>query len=189
MSQDDNTARILAHARESATKAGAWIAAIDRDAFPIDPNDAHGLLVTLHSCQRGLEWTANEIERLKALHADIARLLEEGTELFRKREAEIERLKSEVEASRVWSAEQLAGLKAILRSERLSPPMPCVDHPILDKITTTLTADDAWSPWAVERMGECLEFRDVGGRRYEIVVRPIDGDEDEEPTCAPPAGP
>ncbi|MFL6141687.1 MAG: hypothetical protein ACJ72N_07430 [Labedaea sp.] len=83
--------------------------------------------------------------------------------------AEVARLTAERDAKMSRPAELFMD---VLKSAR------GVNHPILDTIATALTADDAWSPWAVERMGECLEFRDADGRRFEIVVRPI---EEERP--------
>jgi hypothetical protein len=52
-----------------------------------------------------------------------------------------------------------------------------VDHPILDVIAKAL--EDLQGTWTVERKSEGLEFEEPStlGQWFEIVVRPIDGDE------------
>jgi hypothetical protein len=95
---------------------------------------------------------------------------------------EVERLAAERDAKMSRPGELLMD---VLKSAR------GVDHPILDAIVAAVGADREWCTWSIERKGECLEFDEPStpGQRFEIVVRPIDGDEDEEPTCRPPAGP
>jgi hypothetical protein len=58
-----------------------------------------------------------------------------------------------------------------------------IDHPILDDITGAL--EDLQGTWVVEREAERLVFNgpSTPGQRFEIIVRPIDGDEGEEPSC------
>jgi hypothetical protein len=91
---DDDTARILTHACEAAEQLRKWEISFTNEDF-LYPEDQRKLIVELRSGHNALVRSALEIERLRALHADITRLLEEGTELFRKREAEIDRLTAE----------------------------------------------------------------------------------------------
>lgn len=60
------------------------------------------------------------------------------------------------------------------------------DHDVLDKIADSLAAysdslGDNSTIVDVTRESECVEFTDtLTGKRYEIVVREIDGDTDQE---------
>jgi hypothetical protein len=82
--------------------------------------------------------------------------------------AEVARLTAERDAKMSRPAELFMD---VLRSER------GVDHPILDVIAKAL--EDLQGTWTVERKSEGLEFEEPStlGQWFEIVVRPIDGDE------------
>jgi hypothetical protein len=124
------------------------------------------------------------IERLRA---EVASLTAE-IERLRARESEVagrlDRLNVEV-VQMIDKLKMIDKLEALFRSERPTPPVPCVDHPVLDIIAAHFRQVGPVRHWrlhSVNRESECVEFTGMDGQRFEIIVRPIARDEDEEST-------
>jgi hypothetical protein len=112
------------------------------------------------------------IERPRAREAEAAAIIADAVLDRDAREAEIGRLTAERDAKMSRPAELFMD---ILESAR------GVDHPILDVIAKAL--EDLQGTWTVERKSEGLEFDEPStpGQRFEIVVRPINGKDEDIP--------
>jgi hypothetical protein len=70
-------------------------------------------------------------------------------------------------------------LAEMLRPDLLKVTRAKQDHPVLERIYAILGHSDL-GLIATCRQADCLNFYDANGKRYEIVVREIDGDDEEE---------